>query len=225
MGLSDNEQQRVANMMNCKIGSLPLIYLGIPILDCHLGVKALSAVPDKMRKRLQPWKGKTLTSGGRLILTNTSLSSLPIYTMGVYRLQEGVHQQMDSIRANFFWQGTSEKFKYHMTRWDNMCLPKEYGGLGIIETRTMNESLLGKWGWRILKSRKGDMCAELLRKKYLARKSFMQASGDGGSQFWKGVLSIRGNLVWGLPGAVGNGQTIRFWDDVWVGEIPLKLEF
>lgn len=35
-------------------------------------------VPEKLRKRLQPWKGKNITSGGRLLLTNTSLSSLPI---------------------------------------------------------------------------------------------------------------------------------------------------
>lgn len=29
----------------------------------------------------------------------------------------------------------------------------------------------------------------------------------------------------GLKGMVNNGQKIRFWEDVWVGEIPLKLEF
>jgi hypothetical protein len=34
--------------------------------------------------------------------TSTPLSSLSIYT--IYQLQEGVHQQMDSIMANFFWQ-------------------------------------------------------------------------------------------------------------------------
>lgn len=39
---------------------------------------ALKGVPEKLRKRLQPWKGKNITSGGRLLLTNTSLSSLPI---------------------------------------------------------------------------------------------------------------------------------------------------
>jgi hypothetical protein len=60
---------------------------------------------DKMRKRLQPWKGKRLTSGGRLILTNTSLSSIPIYTMSMFLLHEGVHAQMDTVRTRFFWKG------------------------------------------------------------------------------------------------------------------------
>jgi len=49
--------------------------------------------------------GKNLTSGRRVTLTNTSLSSLPIYTMGMYKVQEEICQQLDSIRAIFFGKG------------------------------------------------------------------------------------------------------------------------
>lgn len=41
-------------ILNCSIGSLPMIYLGIPISDVHLGIKALGGVVAKTRKRLQP---------------------------------------------------------------------------------------------------------------------------------------------------------------------------
>jgi len=92
LGAERNEQERVANMLNCSIGNLPMIYLGIPISDAHLGIKALSGIVAKIRKRLQPWKGKHMSSGGRLILTNSSLSSLPLYIMGMYSLKEGIHQ-------------------------------------------------------------------------------------------------------------------------------------
>lgn len=105
VGLDEGETDRVAKMLNCNIGSLPLIYLGIPVSDKHLGIQVMKKVPEKIRKRLQPWKGNNLTSGGRLVLTNSSLSSVPIYTMGMYLLQDSIHQQMDSIRANFFWRG------------------------------------------------------------------------------------------------------------------------
>lgn len=56
-----------------------------------------------------------MSSGGKLLLTNSSLSSLPMYVMamGMYSLKEGLHQQLDSIRSRFFWQGASDKFKYH----------------------------------------------------------------------------------------------------------------
>lgn len=48
---------------------------------------------------------------GRLILTNSCLSSAPAYIMGSYLLNEGHHKELDSIRGRFFRQGV--KFKYH----------------------------------------------------------------------------------------------------------------
>uniref|UniRef100_K3XP59 Uncharacterized protein n=1 Tax=Setaria italica TaxID=4555 RepID=K3XP59_SETIT len=54
----------MANMLNCKLGTLPMKYLGIPISDYHLiGMAAFASIFEKMRKRLDPWKGKNLTSG------------------------------------------------------------------------------------------------------------------------------------------------------------------
>jgi hypothetical protein len=93
-----------------------------------------------------------MSSGGRLILTISSLSSLPLYIMGMHSLKEGIHQQLDSIRSKFFWQGANDKFKYHMVRWENICIPKDYGGLGVIDTRTMNEALFGQVGMEDVES-------------------------------------------------------------------------
>jgi hypothetical protein len=51
----------------------------IPISDQRLGVAAFLGIKDKMRKKLDPWKGKCLSSGGKLILTNTlSWTGLPV---------------------------------------------------------------------------------------------------------------------------------------------------
>jgi hypothetical protein len=65
--------------------------------------------------------------------------------MGFYLLKDGVHKTMDNIRAKFLWQGAKEKFKYHMAKFEMVCRPKDQGGLGIINTKIMNESLLVKW--------------------------------------------------------------------------------
>lgn len=80
-------------MLNCQVGKLPMTYLGIPISDGHIGIRGIRKIIDKMGNKLQPWKVKNMTLGGRLILTNTSLSNLPIYRMGMYKLKEGVHQK------------------------------------------------------------------------------------------------------------------------------------
>jgi hypothetical protein len=67
------------NMLNCKLGSWLMKYLGILVSNSRLGVAAFLGIKEKMRKRLDPWKGKHMSSGGKLILTNSCLTSLPIY--------------------------------------------------------------------------------------------------------------------------------------------------
>ena len=43
--------------------------------------------------------------------------------------------------------------------------------------------------------------------------------------FWKGVLKTRDIIKWGWKVKVKNGRNTRFWEDIWVGDIPLKLDF
>ena len=38
MGLTEDEKIKVASMLNCKIGSFSMIYLGIPVSDSHLSI-------------------------------------------------------------------------------------------------------------------------------------------------------------------------------------------
>ena len=74
-GVSKEGQDRTANMLNYQVGTLPMTY------HKTVGVKGFERILEKMRNKLQPWKGKNLSSGGRLILTNSSLSSIPTYRM------------------------------------------------------------------------------------------------------------------------------------------------
>ena len=89
LGVNESRQTEFSNMLNCRKGKLPMKYLGFPIHDRKLPVKAFEGLVNKMKGKLQPWKGKHLSYGGRLVLINSSLSSMPIYTMGVYRLAKG----------------------------------------------------------------------------------------------------------------------------------------
>jgi hypothetical protein len=53
----------MANMLNCKLGEFPVKYLGIPISNKVLRVGACQGIINRMFKRLDPWKGKFMTSG------------------------------------------------------------------------------------------------------------------------------------------------------------------
>jgi len=214
----------MANMLNCVLGEMPMKYLGIPISDKHLNISAFSFLHQKLYKRLDPWKGRLLTSGGRQILTNSCLSSIPLYCMGFYWLQDGVHKKMDSIRANFLWQGTEDKFRYHMAKWEMVSRPKDQGGLGIINTRLMNDCLLVKWIWKILLE-PDELWFKLLKAKYMSNSNFFSSKSRGSSQFWQGLHKVKSLFKWGAIFSIGNGKNCLFWHDCWLHSVPLKIYY
>jgi hypothetical protein len=61
--VSQLEKEEMANMMNCVLGNFPMKYQGVPISYKYLNMSAFSPMTQKMVKRLDPWKGKLMTSG------------------------------------------------------------------------------------------------------------------------------------------------------------------
>jgi len=112
-----------------------------------------------------------------------------------------------------------------MMKWENVCLPKDFGGTGIINTRLFNEALLLKWVWRIYVSKDDDLCCQFLKAKYLKLKPLLSCKGGRGSQFWRGINKIKHKFSWGATFSVNNGALTRFWDDVWLGHTPLRIAF
>lgn len=111
-----------------------------------------------------------------------------------------------------------------MVKWENVCLPKDFGGPGILNKKAMNEALLTKWIWRILSNKEDYICCQLLRAKYLKRKMLHQCNAE--MDHSSGKASTRSKETSNGGGSiVHNGRDTSFWEDVWVGEVPLKLVF
>jgi hypothetical protein len=190
IGGSEEEQCSTAEIFNCNIGQLPFKYLGVMISNRHMTTSDLAYVYQKVEKKLPTWQSVGLSSGGKPILIQTSLSSIPNYTMGVYLFQDEIHQKMDSARSNFFWHGPYLKKKYHMASWDLLASPKCVGGLGFSNTRVMNLCLLDKWIFKI-ESNVDSICCNLLRRKYLGERGFFSYENTNCSQFWKSLLEVK----------------------------------
>lgn len=104
---------------------------------------------DRFRKRLGIWKRKYLTKGGRLVLIHSTLASLPVYLMSIFPIPVSITDMIESIICRFLWGTSQEAKRYHLLAWEQVCLSKEWGGLGIIRIREMNNALLTKWIWRL----------------------------------------------------------------------------
>jgi hypothetical protein len=71
-------------IFTCKVGSLPMKYLGVPIDKKRIKLSDWKPTVEKMGNKLCQWQGKMLVMGGRVILINSSLSSVPLDTSQTY---------------------------------------------------------------------------------------------------------------------------------------------
>jgi hypothetical protein len=67
-----------------------------------------------------------------------------------------------------------------MAKWEMVSRPKDLGGLGIINTRLMNDCLMMKWIWKILQE-SDTLWFKILKAKYLDGCSFFTSKHIGSS--------------------------------------------
>jgi hypothetical protein len=54
----DDRRIQLADLFNCKIGSFPIKYLGVPVSPCRLRLKDWRPLEEKREKKLAVWKGE-----------------------------------------------------------------------------------------------------------------------------------------------------------------------
>lgn len=79
---------------------------------------------------------------------------------------------------------------------DMVTRPKDQGGLGILDSRLMNECLLVKWIWKICQGSE-DTWFKLIRAKYMPEDNFFLSNDRGASQFWKGLHKVKASVYVG----------------------------
>ena len=153
-------------MFGCELGALPFTYLGIPIHHRKLTNREWKCIDDRFEKKLSCWKGELMSYGGRLILINLVLTSMPMFLLSFFEVPVGVRKRLDFHRSRFFWQSDEVKRKYKLTKWDIVCRPKDQGGLGVENLKVKNRCLLSKWLYKLSIETEATW-VQILRNKYL----------------------------------------------------------
>jgi hypothetical protein len=217
----------LADILCCRIGSLPMNYLGMPLGSTFKSTLIWNPIIEKMERRLAGWKRLYLSTGGRLTLLKSTLSSLPTFYLSLFTIPCSIAKRIEQIQRKFLWGGSDDTFKHCLVKWDTVCSPVSKGGLGVRKLVPFNRALLDKWLWRfgaednrlwkrVLVERHGAGCGDW---------STGWTRDSHGCGLWKGIMLGWNDFSAQVKFKVGRGNRVRLWHDRWCGDVPLKESF
>lgn len=207
------------------MGSFPDVYLGLPLGARYKCVSIWDHLLEKFRRRLALWKRRYLSKGGRVVLIMATLQNLPVYMLSSRIAPVKVVEEIEKMIRLFLWGTREGKRKMHLVSFEGVCLPKDFGGLGIKRVREINLSLLCKWFWRL---KEDGLWVRLLKEKYGTETGdfFPKRSKlPFGISVWRGLALVEPLFRQLSKFRLGNGTKIDFWNDNWCGRAPLSRIF
>ncbi|XP_060183463.1 uncharacterized protein LOC132613456 [Lycium barbarum] len=211
--------QQVEQITGFKRDQFPLTYLGCPIFHLRRKKGYYNDLIKKVKNKLQNWKGKLLSFGGKAVLINSVLQSIPIYMLSTVVPTKYTINELHKIFARFYWSTKEEGKSRHWSFWDKICLPKEEGGLGFRSLNDVSMALFAKLWWKFRTS--NTLWSAFMWNKYCKKKKPTEVQWKSGSQVWKRMLEARDQVdhqIWWEP---KNGLC-DVWEDNWTKLGPLK---
>ena len=91
----------LADILCCRIGQLPMNYLGMPLGSSFKTLSIWNPIIKKMERRLAGWQRLYLSKGGRLTLLKSTLSSLPTYYLSLFTIPVSVAKRLEKLQRTF----------------------------------------------------------------------------------------------------------------------------
>ncbi|KAL0287461.1 UNVERIFIED_CONTAM: hypothetical protein Sangu_2690300 [Sesamum angustifolium] len=123
---------------------MPVRYLGIPLAAQRLSVTDYSPLVDQIAGCIRKWTAKSLSFAGRLELIRSVLQGVECFWLQVFPLPMAVIEKIHRLCRAFLWNS-----KRAPVAWEDICHPKEEGGLGVRHIQSWNVALLARVLWNI----------------------------------------------------------------------------
>ena len=106
----------LAEILGCRIGSLPMAYFGMPLGASHKSLTIWNPILEKIEWKLAGWKKMYLSKGGRLTLLKSTLSSIPTYFLSLFTIPTHVANKIERLQRDFLWRDS----RNHLVGWDKV---------------------------------------------------------------------------------------------------------
>ncbi|CAN1796887.1 Putative ribonuclease H protein At1g65750 [Linum perenne] len=104
-----------------------------------------------------------------------------------------------------------------MVSWDEVCKPKEHGGLGLKKAKELNMAFMMKLAFQFFKS-PNDLWVQVLQHKYFKEgpNGLQVKNATRISPMWRAIKKVTPLMRPGMKMGLRNGVETNFWLDRWV---------
>ncbi|CAL1387047.1 unnamed protein product [Linum trigynum] len=211
-----NRRQEICQELNIKEVDKLAKYLGLPTMVGRSKKLVFSNLRDRVRNKLMNWKNKFFSEAGKEILIKSIAQAQTTYAMSVFRIPDGILDDIHSLIANFWWGQKGNERRIHWRRWEKLCKKKNQGGMGFRNLKVFNTTILAKQLWN-LSLNPQSLVARLLKAKYHPKCNILEAKiGWRPSYVWRSLMGAQDLLKSGCRWRIGSGEEVYIWKDKWV---------
>ncbi|XP_075087590.1 uncharacterized protein LOC142169603 [Nicotiana tabacum] len=198
-------------------GEFPFTYLGWPIFYTRRRKDCYNDLIKNVKAKLHSWKWKPLSYGGKSTLISSVLRSMPTHILSVIDPPKNVIEHLHKAFARFFWSTKEESRSRHWTKWKNLCLPKEEGGVGFRSLHDVLKALFAKLWWKFRTSK--SLWSNFMWNKYCKKEIPTTVQFRQGSHVWRKILEAREEvehkILWKMNRGSANEVAEFRVDDTW----------
>lgn len=152
-GIEDDDRVSILEHFPFGTGTLPVRYLGLPLLSKRMSITDYTPLLERIRKRITSWTARSLSFAGRLQLIGSVIHSITSFWMSAFRLPKQCIAEIDKMCSSFLWSGPSLNHNKAKNSWKDVRKPTAEGGLGLRSLTEANLVSCLKMIWRLLSAK------------------------------------------------------------------------
>ncbi|VFQ88791.1 unnamed protein product [Cuscuta campestris] len=186
---TDNKSD-LLSLVSFPEGKLPVRYLGLPLTSQRASERDFAPLIAKVDANIRKWNTRSLSSTGRLELIRSVIQGIEGFWFQAFPIHKSVLDRITTLCRAFLWGS-----KFCKVAWDDICKPKDEGGLGLRNSTIWNQALLAKCFWNIA-ANKETLWIQWVHSVYLQGSELWTWNpGKKDSHFSKKVAEIRDSLL------------------------------
>ncbi|XP_074378458.1 uncharacterized protein LOC141719995 [Apium graveolens] len=208
--------QEICDILQVQKSELPGNYLGLPMYIGRHKNNAFKFLTERICKKLQSWRNKPMSKGGKMVLLKSAAQSIPNFWMNLLLIPSEICNEIQRTMNAFWWGNGGQGKGIRWMSWERLCEGKENGGLAFRDLKKFNVAMLAKQGWRLLNG-ENPLVTKVMKAKYYPNTNFLEAKvGTHPSYMWRSIMESQEVIKQASRRRIGDGSTTNIWKIPWL---------